>query len=797
MAVCVLLVAQAQAQQPASSEAAKLPVRRVVLFKNGVGYFEHVGRVRGNREVTIDFTTGQLNDVLKSLTVLDLGEGRITGVSYNSEAPFERRLGALRLPVGEKTNLIEFLGALRGARIEVRSGTSVVAGALLSIERKTRISGGTTLEVDYLSLVTDAGEVRSLEVTPATSVRLLERELSEQVRRYLGLVASTRDRDLRRMTISAAGQGERPLFVSYISEVPVWKTTYRIVLPSKSAQKPLLQGWAIVDNTVGEDWENVELSLVAGAPQSFVLQLSQPYYQRRPVVALPESAMLTPQTHQATLLGGAQLAGTVTDPTGAIISGATVRVRDENGNMLAQTQTDETGEYWFESLPVGTHRLEFEMTGFNKTVVNQFRAAAGLNQFNTILHVGSVSSVVEVSESISEINVSATTVSRRRTAGSGGQLGSGSQLRERRGAGSGGGVGSGSGGGFAGGVLGGLPAEARSRLEAEARAQELGDLFEYKLKERITIRKNQSALVPIVQTQIAAEKVSLWNASGGSARPQRALWLTNSSHLTLDGGTFSVLEDETFAGEGLIEPVKPGERRLVSFAVDLSMLASVQQESEPRRITRVRIARGVMIHSSEMRETRTYTVRNEDTSPRTLIIEHPVRPGWKLVSDAKPDETTPSWLRFRVSVPAKQSAKLAVTEARPQESTFQVSNVSDEQIALFLRQKSITPEVEAALRRILEQKNRVAALQAEKEQADEQMSGIYDDQERLRENMKALKGSAEEKALLQRYTRQLDEQENRLDALKKEITELEARRAAAQAELDKMIQGLALDVALT
>jgi hypothetical protein len=227
------------------------------------------------------------------------------------------------------------------------------------------------------------------------------------------------------------------------------------------------------------------------------------------------------------------------------------------------------------------------------------------------------------------------------------------------------------------------------------------------------------------------------------------------------------------------------------------MLASVQQESEPRHITRVRIARGVMIHSSEMRETRTYTVRNEDTSPRTLIIEHPVRPGWKLVSDAKPDETTPSWLRFRVSVPAKQSAKLAVTEARPQESTFQVSNVSDEQIALFLRQKSITPEVEAALRRILEQKNRVAALQAEKEQADEQMSGIYDDQERLRENMKALKGSAEEKALLQRYTRLLDEQENRLDALKKEIAELEARRAAAQAELDKMIQELALDVALT
>ena len=103
------------------------------------------------------------------------------------------------------------------------------------------------------------------------------------------------------MTVSTAGSGDRNLYVSYISEVPLWKTTYRIVLPTKAEKRPLLQGWAIVDNTVGEDWKNVELSLIAGAPQSFVQELSQPYYTRRPVVALPENAMLTPQTHEATM----------------------------------------------------------------------------------------------------------------------------------------------------------------------------------------------------------------------------------------------------------------------------------------------------------------------------------------------------------------------------------------------------------------------------------------------------------------------------------------------------------------
>src|SRR5258708_20018204 len=102
------------------------------------------------------------------------------------------------------------------------------------------------------------------------------------------------------MTISSAGTGERSLFVSYISEVPVWKSTCRILLPTKADAKPVLQGWAIVDNTVGEDWTNVELSLVAGAPQSFIQELSRPLYTRRPVVALPQAAMLTPQTHEGT-----------------------------------------------------------------------------------------------------------------------------------------------------------------------------------------------------------------------------------------------------------------------------------------------------------------------------------------------------------------------------------------------------------------------------------------------------------------------------------------------------------------
>ena len=286
--------------RPADGSTARLPVTRVILYKNGVGYFEHAGQVRGSQDVNVDFTTAQLNDVLKSLTVLDLGKGRITGVSYNSNAPLERRLGSLHLAVGENPTTAQFLDALRGARLEVRSGSESASGRLLSIdEREIPIKGDQKITVDQISIVSDSGEVRVFDLTPTTSVRVAEKDVNDEVGKYLSLVASTRDQDVRRMTISTAGEGERNLLVSYISEVPVWKSTYRIVIPNEG--KPLLQGWAIVDNTVGEDWKNVELSLVAGAPQSFVQQLSQPYYARRPVVPLPQNAMITPQTYEATM----------------------------------------------------------------------------------------------------------------------------------------------------------------------------------------------------------------------------------------------------------------------------------------------------------------------------------------------------------------------------------------------------------------------------------------------------------------------------------------------------------------
>src|SRR5579872_7070518 len=166
----------------AGESAARLPVTRVILYKNGVGYFEHSGHVRGSQDVNVDFTTAQLNDVLKSLTVLDLGKGHITGVSYNSAAPLEKRLGSLRLPVGENPTTAQFLDALRGARMEVRNGSESASGRLLSVEeRDVAGKGEQKITLTQISVVSDGGDVRIFDLTPSTSVHVAEREVNDEV----------------------------------------------------------------------------------------------------------------------------------------------------------------------------------------------------------------------------------------------------------------------------------------------------------------------------------------------------------------------------------------------------------------------------------------------------------------------------------------------------------------------------------------------------------------------------------------------------------------------------------------
>lgn len=438
-----------------------------------------------------------------------------------------------------------------------------------------------------------------------------------------------------------------------------------------------------------------------------------------------------------------ELNGVIKDASGAVIPNVKLNAINNSTGVSQTAFTDSMGRYNFHGLASGSYTVTAQAPGFQiASNRNLNLSATNSNTFDAHLNVGSAAETVDVSAETSPVSV----------------------------------------------------ADAIDSLESEAEGQELGDLFEYKLKQRVTIGKNQSALVPIVHANIEADKVSLWNPE--HPRALRAIWVTNTSGDSLDSGTFNILEDNTFAGEGVMEMIKPGEKRLLSYAVDQGVHVDAESGTESEKITRVRILHGLMTQTRGRREQKIYKVRNADTDERKVVIEHPLRAGWKLTSETKPVESTSDYHRFMVPVESGKTAELTVEEFEPQETSVAVSSISDQQIALYLKQRSITPEMEQTLRKVIAQKNDIAAVDQQIQKRQQETNEISQDQQRVRENMKALKGTAEEKQLTQRYASQLNQQEDRLATLRTETKDLETQKTALQSKLFQMIEDISFDVTL-
>lgn len=237
----------------------------------------------------------------------------------------------------------------------------------------------------------------------------------------------------------------------------------------------------------------------------------------------------------------------------------------------------------------------------------------------------------------------------------------------------------------------------------------------------------------------------------------------------------------------------PDERRLLSYAADTAVRVTAEADSHDKPVSHIRIAKGVIFISREQRNRVKYSIRNSDTVARQVVIEHPVRDGWKLVDDIKPEETSASHYRFRVAVESAKSGEVTVEEYHPDVTQSFLTNLTQNQVELLSVENRMTPALRESFRQVLEQKNKIYFLQSDMGSRKQELDAINTDQGRIRENMKALKGSAEERALLQRYTKQLDSQEDRLTTLGKEISDLQQKHDQEQQRLDEMVQQITLD----
>jgi hypothetical protein len=665
--ICAVLLAGSLAL------GAELPVQHVVLYKHGVGYFERAGQLAAGDSVQLDFKVGEMNDVLKSLT-LEVQNGAVAGLRYDSAEPLERKLGELPLRLGDRQPLSALLDQLKGARLELKFGADTIAGAIVSA--RALPAGKNRPEQEQVTLLLDSGEIRTLDLSAASSIRFPDAQLQAQLREYLILVTQARSTDKRSVYIDATESAQGNVTASYMLPMPVWKSSYRLIFGASG--DPLLEGWAIVDNTTGDDWSNVRLALVSGRPISFISQLYEPRYVARQVADLPDNNAAVPQVYQGGVVGGV---------IGGIIG------QDAQAAAEAVSERDEfAGRRMAANAPAPA-------PAFAKA----------------------------------------------------------------------------------------LRSDMRTNVAGIAAGRELGELFEYAFDKPVTVRAGQSAMLPFLQQKIGARKLLIFSESSGSENPLHSGELTNSTGKTLDGGPITVFDDNAYAGEALVETVKTGDKRLISYGVDLGTRITTQIDSAGDTIREAHFRRGVLTTSHLRRETKTYTIRNVDTDAKTLIIEQAIRPDFNLVT-LKPAETTASAYRFEVALPASQTATFAVTEENVYQQAFAVTNLTPDVLASYVENRELPAAARQQLQRILDLKRQAAAAGNEIIRLEQEIAERSQDQQRLRQNISSLNSVAGQQEQVQRYAAQLAQQETELAGMRDRQAEARDRGAALETQLAMLIE---------
>ncbi len=279
---------------PALFAAQELPLKRIALFTSGVGFFHREGEVTGDASVELSFRTEQINDLLKSMVLQDLGGGKIAPVVLGSPEPLEHTLTSFAVDLTDNPTLAQLLNRMRGVKAEV-AAPKEIQGMIVGVETQRQKVKDEVIEIHVLNLLTEQG-LRAVPLDQVQQLRLLDAALDGQLRSALAVLAGSHDTQRKPVTLSFTGQGKRRVSVSYILEAPVWRTSYRLELAA--GKPPFLQGWAIVQNATDEDWTAVNLTLISGRPISFTMDLYQPLFVPRPTVVPQLFSSLRPQVYE-------------------------------------------------------------------------------------------------------------------------------------------------------------------------------------------------------------------------------------------------------------------------------------------------------------------------------------------------------------------------------------------------------------------------------------------------------------------------------------------------------------------
>ena len=733
----------AQSVEPAPAE---LPVTKVVLYQNGVGYFERRGEVEADR-LDLRVRPDQINDVLKSLTVLDLSGGAASSVALPVEKSGDRLAAELPPQVREAKGLIGLLAVLRGADVEVHTADDSLKGRVVGVEMPPpslhKGPDGEPLPPRgaVLTLMVGADQLQTVTVDAIEKLTIGDRTLSVGLQQSLDISKSEGAWKPVSLHVRLAGKDDHDLIVSYIHEVPVWRPAYRAwVEAGKGVQ---LQGWAIVDNTSGEDWKDVKLTLVAGAPLSFRYNLHTPHHVDRPDLSprLPQVADAPPE------------------PDIGIESAADVQ--------LAMPVPAGSAAPAMESAPPEEHKA-FPRAAMAK----KSRAHKSYLVTDGAMDKDSAAPNVAADEG-----------------------GGGPGMRR---------LGSGGGGGGRGDGWAAKPemdaAEETRRREAAMRSatalvtgKEVGALYAYEAMHPVTVPDRSAALINILSRKLDGEDVFLYREPTSGQAPFRAILLRNDQAGTLEGGPITLYIDGTFAGEGFIGRVQKGETTFVPYARESGFTLQLRADAESSELHLARIVDGRIRLEGKRLAKRTVTIESGRNKPSLCYVKLAVSPGMTLREPPKNLVKAGADVFLPVQVPAKGKGEAALFEETP--VTVEDIVLTDrvvEAFRLYLKNATAEQAVKGPIEELLKLHEDMAGIDRESEGLRRQQEVLSQEQYRIQGNLDALPGGAVAADLRRQLVGQLEAASKKAAEVAKKLVEAEVRLAALKEKLVVVLRGVSL-----
>jgi hypothetical protein len=713
-----------------------LALRRVVLYRNGIGYFERHGEV--NDEVLrVKVRRDQVDDLLKSLTVIDRSTRKAVSVSMPLD-PESWATAALATLAPGHGSLPQVLDALRGTDVALHTSEGRIRGRIVMVERivnepdrgarSDRGGGDRPDELDHKVTLLRRDQLEVVRLSKVHGVTLQDGDLAMQLHRRLDASAGEGMFQQVEVEIRLADKRKHDLAVSYVVAAPMWKPTYRVVLPEGKG-KALLQGWAVVDNTSGEDWNDVSLALTSGEPIAFRYDLHTPRtvgradlteagVARRAAVAIGETtfdepAPVTEEEEQ-------NAPASTSSPAGGPMGGA--------GKGIAADEADDFAEG------------DMEKADRRSRASAKPAAPPPARDFD--------SSVAQDQKKLEDVAID-------------------------------------------------YEALRRSTI-ASARSKQVAGLTSFDLEDPVTVPNGSSTMVAILNQEVEAEQTFLYKPGGAGmgyeANPYRVVRFRNSTKFVLEPGPISIYSGDSFVGEGLSESVGTGTSATLPFAVEPSIMVTSSSAYSGEEMQLLRIVRGVLEVESFSRTTTTWTVKAPKSMGALSVLVRHSKSGWNYTLKDRPKGTEDLPDAYLVPVDVKTAgAEGSVVLVEETPSTTTLSIWDGRALPLLeglVASVKLTPELKKKLEPLVKLRQEIGRIDTEIEGLKRQQIELDQRANETRSNLEAIKKDPAAGSLRSKLNKRLDEFTADGDRIGRKVVELNSQRLEKKIALEDLLQNL-------